>query len=98
MTLDECFELGFIVKPHALKGQMSAQLDVDDAATYDKLKTVYLALPTAPTKLLPYQVERVNPQIGLRVLLKLRGIDRIEPRIGQRDHFRRHPLHQIIPD
>lgn len=78
MTLDECFELGFIVKPHALKGQMSAQLDVDDAATYDKLKTVYLALPTAPTKLLPYQVERVNPQIGLRVLLKLRGIDRIE--------------------
>jgi 16S rRNA processing protein RimM len=78
MTLDECFELGFIVKPHALKGQMSAQLDVDDAATYDKLKTVYLALPAAPTKLLPYQVERVNPQVGLRVLLKLRGIDRIE--------------------
>nr|GFB39073.1 ribosome maturation factor RimM [Tanacetum cinerariifolium] len=57
---------------------MSAQLDVDDAATYDKLKTVYLALPTAPTKLIPYQVERVNPQVGLRVLLKLRGIDRIE--------------------
>ncbi len=78
MTLDECFELGFIVKPHALKGQMAAQLDVDDAATYDKLKTVYLALPAAPTKLLPYQIERVNPQAGQRVLLKLRGIDRIE--------------------
>ena len=78
MTLDECFELGFIVKPHALKGQMTAQLDVDDAATYDKLKTVYLALATAPTKLTPYQVERVNPQGGLRVLLKLRGIERIE--------------------
>jgi 16S rRNA processing protein RimM len=62
MTLDECFELGFIVKPHALKGQMTAQLDVDDAATYDKLKTVYLALATAPTKLTPYQVERVNPE------------------------------------
>jgi 16S rRNA processing protein RimM len=78
MTLDECFELGFIVKPHALKGQMSAQLDVDDATTYAKLKTVYLALPTAPTKLTPYPVERVNPQGGARVLLKLRGIERIE--------------------
>jgi 16S rRNA processing protein RimM len=78
MTLDECFELGFIVKPHALKGAMVTQLDVDDAATYDRLKTVYLALPTAPTKLTAYAVERVNPQDGLRVLLKLRGINRIE--------------------
>ena len=78
MTLDECFELGFIVKPHGLKGQLVTQLDVDDAATYDKLKTVYLALPAAPTKLTAYGVERVNPQGGLRVLLKLRGIERIE--------------------
>ena len=78
MTLDECFELGFIVKPHGLKGQMATELDVDDASTYDRLKTVYLALPTAPTKLVAYAVERVNPQSGLRVLLKLRGIERIE--------------------
>ena len=78
MTLNECFELGFIVKPHGLKGLMVSQLDVDDAATYDKLKTVYLALATAPTKLTAYAVERVNPQGGLRVLLKLRGIERIE--------------------
>ncbi|AMR26331.1 16S rRNA processing protein RimM [Hymenobacter psoromatis] len=78
MTLEECFELGFIVKPHALKGQMAAQLDVDDAATYGKLKTVYVALATAPTKLTAYQVERINPQVGQRVLLKLRGIERIE--------------------
>ncbi|QKG52297.1 ribosome maturation factor RimM [Hymenobacter sp. BRD67] len=78
MTLDECFELGFIVKPHGLKGQLVTQLDVDDAATYDKLKTVYLALPAAPARLTAYQVERVNPQGGLRVLLKLRGIERIE--------------------
>ncbi|WP_223650310.1 ribosome maturation factor RimM [Hymenobacter psoromatis] len=78
MTRDECFELGFIVKPHGLKGLMVTQLDVDDAATYDKLKTLYLALPAAPGTLTPYPIERVNPQGGLRVLLKLRGIERIE--------------------
>ena len=78
MTLDECFELGFIVKPHGLKGQMVTQLDVDDASTYDRLKTVYLALAATPTKLTAYKVERVNPQAGQRVLLKLRGIERIE--------------------
>lgn len=78
MTLDECFELGFIVKPHGLKGQMVTQLDVDDASTYDRLKTVYLALAATPTKLTAHKVERVNPQAGQRVLLKLRGIERIE--------------------
>ena len=78
MTLDECFELGFLVKPHGLKGQLVAELDVDDAAAYDDLKTVYLALPTAPERLAAYGVERLSPQGGLRVLLKLRGINRIE--------------------
>jgi 16S rRNA processing protein RimM len=78
MTLEECFELGFIVKPHGLKGQMVTQLDVDDASTYDRLKTVYVALAASPNKLTAYSIERVNPQAGQRVLLKLRGIERIE--------------------
>jgi 16S rRNA processing protein RimM len=78
MTLEECFELGFIVKPHGLKGQMVTQLDVDDASTYGRLKTVYVALATSPNKLTAYSIERVNPQVGQRVLLKLRGIERIE--------------------
>ncbi len=78
MTLDDCFELGYIVKTHALKGQVVAELDVDDAATYDRLKTVYVALKTAPERLTAHEVERLNPQSGGRVLLKLRGIERIE--------------------
>ena len=78
MTLADCFELGYILKTHALKGQVVAELDVDDAATYTKLETVYVALKTAPERLTAYGVERLNPQGGTRVLLKLRGIERIE--------------------
>ena len=78
MTIDECFELGYLLKPHGLRGTIAATFDVDDPAAYVKLKTVYLALPAAPNKLVEHAVERVQPQAGKKALLKLRGIERIE--------------------
>ena len=78
MTLDETFQLGYILKTHGLRGHVAAHFDVDNVAAYQKLKTVFLALPGAPTKLVEHPIEKVQPQPGGRVLLKLRGIDRIE--------------------
>lgn len=78
MNLDEFYQLGTIIKPHALRGQVVVFLDVDNLEAYRKLKAVWLALPTAPTQLQQYAVERVQPQTEDRVLLKLKGIDRIE--------------------
>ncbi|MEJ7660213.1 MAG: hypothetical protein WKG07_11640, partial [Hymenobacter sp.] len=43
-----------------------------------RLKTVYLTLAGAPAKLLEHNIEKVQPQSGTRVLLKLQGIERIE--------------------
>ncbi|MFD2721507.1 ribosome maturation factor RimM [Hymenobacter monticola] len=78
MTLDETYQLGYILKTHGLRGHVAAHFDVDDVADYLKLKTVYLALPAAPAKLVEHKVEKVQSQSGNKVLLKLRGIDRIE--------------------
>ncbi|GAB3851035.1 ribosome maturation factor RimM [Hymenobacter terrigena] len=78
MTLDETYQLGYLIKTHGLRGHLVAHFDVDDVAAYTKLKTVYLTLAGAPTKLVEHQIEKVQPQSGNRVLLKLRGIDRIE--------------------
>jgi 16S rRNA processing protein RimM len=78
MLLDETYQLGYIIKTHGLRGHVAAQFDVDDAAAYTKLKTVYLAFAAAPTKLVEHAVEKVQAQANNRVLLKLRGIDRIE--------------------
>ena len=78
MTLDETFQLGYILKTHGLRGHVAAHFDVDDAMAYAKLKSVYLALSSAPTKLVEHAIEKVQPQSGNRVLLKLRGIERIE--------------------
>lgn len=78
MQLDETYQLGYLIKTHGLRGFVVAHFDVDDATAYQKLKTVYLALAATPNKLVAHEVEKVQPQAAGRVLLKLRGIDRIE--------------------
>jgi 16S rRNA processing protein RimM len=78
MTLDETYQLGYLIKTHGLRGHLVAHFDVDDVAAYTKLKTVYLTLAGAPTKLVEHQIEKVQPQSGNKVLIKLRGIERIE--------------------
>ncbi|UOQ65372.1 ribosome maturation factor RimM [Hymenobacter volaticus] len=78
MTLDDCYLLGSIGKPHGLKGFVVAFLDVDDLDAYRKVKSVLLEMPTAPGKLTTYEVEKLQPQAENRALLKLKGIDRIE--------------------
>uniref|UniRef100_UPI0006E1FE9A ribosome maturation factor RimM n=1 Tax=Hymenobacter sp. AT01-02 TaxID=1571877 RepID=UPI0006E1FE9A len=45
---------------------------------YRKLPSVLLEMPSAPGKLVPYGVEKLQPQTDNRVLLKLKGIDRVE--------------------
>jgi len=78
MLLDETYQLGYIVKTHGLRGHVAAEFDVDDPTAYKKLKTVYLSFPAAPAKLQAHTVEKLQFQHGTRVLLKLKGIDRIE--------------------
>ena len=78
MTLDETYQLGYLIKTHGLRGQLVAHFDVDNVAAYTKLKTVYLTLAGAPKKLVEHQIEKVQPQSGNKVLIKLHGIDRIE--------------------
>lgn len=78
MTLDECYQLGSIVKPHGLRGMVVAFLDVDDLDAYRKVKTMYLELPTAKGKLTAFAVEKVQPQANDRALVKFQGIDTIE--------------------
>lgn len=78
MTLDDCYLLGSIGKPHGLKGFVIAFLDVDDLDAYRKVKSVLLEMPATPGKLIAYDVEKFQPQAENRVMLKLKGINRIE--------------------
>lgn len=95
MTLDDCYQLGSIGKPHGLKGFVVAFLDVDDLDAYRKVKSVLLEMPAAPGKLVPYEVEKLQPQAENRVLLKLRGIERIEEAEPLRNAKLYRPLQEL---
>ncbi|KAA9338364.1 16S rRNA processing protein RimM [Hymenobacter busanensis] len=78
MTLDESYELGYVVKTHGLKGQVVAEFDVDDVEEYLDVEEVFVERPVGSGKLYRFAVERLSQQAGTRVLLKLKGVDRIE--------------------
>lgn len=74
---DDCFELGKILKTHALYGEVSIFLDVDYPEDYEMLQEVWVEIEK---KLQKFEVEGVRilankPQTAL---LKLKNIDSIE--------------------
>jgi 16S rRNA processing protein RimM len=74
MKKDECFELGTIVRTHALKGEIMAHLDVDKPSQYAKLDSLFVEIKQ---KLVPFLVERINVQQD-RAIIKFDSIDRLE--------------------
>ena len=95
MTIDDCYQLGSVVKPHGLRGFVVAFLDVDDLESYRKMKSVYLEMPTALGKLTEFVVERAQPQTEDRDLLKLKGIDTVEAAEPLRNANLYRPLNEL---
>ncbi|MBK0401937.1 16S rRNA processing protein RimM [Adhaeribacter sp. BT258] len=74
MKLDDCFELGYIVKTHGVKGQVVALFDVDYPEDYEELESVFLLMAG---KLVPFFIERIEPQAGGKFILKFEDLNTI---------------------
>ncbi|MBA9076784.1 MULTISPECIES: ribosome maturation factor RimM [Rufibacter] len=72
MTLDACFQLGYIVKTHGTKGQVVAFFDVDFPEEYDELESVFLLING---KLVPFFIDDLNPQDKGRSIIKFEDIN-----------------------
>lgn len=42
MNIDDCYQLGYIIKPHGLKGELQLLLDVDSPEDYQNLESVFV--------------------------------------------------------
>ena len=42
MTIEECYFLGKITKPHGLKGEVILWMDVDAPEVYENLESLFL--------------------------------------------------------
>lgn len=71
MTIDNCYKIGFVMKPHGLKGQVTIALD--DEAPED-LSTVENIFIEVRERLLPFFVESISVK-GTKAFLKLEEID-----------------------
>ena len=55
MKIDDCFQLGVIVKTHGYKGAVVLQLDVHEPSEYKNLESVFLSISG---KLIPFFIEK----------------------------------------
>lgn len=76
-SIDECYELGKIIKSHGLKGEMSIFLDVDYPEDYEEMDSVLVLLDG---ELIDFEIEqiRILPNKPKTALVKLATIDKIE--------------------
>lgn len=74
MTPDECFELGYIVRPHGLKGALQIHLDVDDPAKYSKMESVFIL---SGGNLVPFFIKSIQIN-GVKGILELDDVKSAE--------------------
>ena len=68
MRVDDCYQLGCIIKPHGLKGEVIAFFDVDFPEEYENLESVLLL---QQNELVPFFVESCALQSGQKARLTL---------------------------
>ena len=71
MKLEDCYQLGHIVKPHGLSGEVILYLDVDFPDDYSELESVLLL---RQNQLIPFFLESIQLQPGSRAIVKLEDI------------------------
>jgi 16S rRNA processing protein RimM len=74
MTKDDCFEVGYVVKTHGLKGEVGIHLDVDNPSDYADIEGLLIEINGL---LIPHFVEKIRIQVD-KAIVKFEGINRIE--------------------
>lgn len=93
MKKEDCFELGAIIKPHGLQGDIQAFLDTDNVDLYIDLDSILIE---QNGRLVPFFIEELRPQAGNKVLIKFEEINTVE----QAERLRKAKLYlpdQLIP-
>jgi 16S rRNA processing protein RimM len=71
MNIDTCYKIGFIMKPHGLKGQVTITLDPEAPEDFSGVKTVFVEIRE---RLLPFFIEAISLK-GKKAFLKLEEVN-----------------------
>ena len=73
MNIDDCYQLGYIVRKHGLKGEVYAHLDADEPERYQDLESVFVVLKENNV-LIPFIIEYINIK-DQNAIIKFEEID-----------------------
>jgi 16S rRNA processing protein RimM len=74
MNIDACYQLGYIVRTHGVKGQVVAFFDVDYPEDYEELESVFLQING---KLVPFFIDALDLQPDGRIIIKFEDVHSI---------------------
>lgn len=74
MSLEDYYEIGFVLKPHGLKGAVSIQLDVDEPINYHGMESVIVKMGE---NLVPFFISslQISGDKGIMQLEEIRNIE-----------------------
>lgn len=70
MNMDACFKIGYVLKAHGLKGELTLSL-LPDCPDLDQMGSIFIQVRQ---QLVPYFIESVSAK-GVKVYMRLEGID-----------------------
>jgi len=81
MHIDDCYQLGYIIKPHGLKGEVQVFIDSDDPQAYQNLESVFVQ---QGQQLVPFFIESISlkSERGIVAFEDIRSIEQATPLKG----------------
>ena len=74
MRVDDCYQLGYVIKTHGLKGEVLLFLDVDDPSEYTELESMFVMQKQT---LIPFFLEYIQVS-AKKAIAKIEDIDSID--------------------
>ena len=74
MDIDSCYQLGYVIKPHGLKGDISIFIDADEPLAYRNLESVLIQ---QDNQLVPFFISKIKVS-GQKAILSLEDSNDIE--------------------
>jgi 16S rRNA processing protein RimM len=74
MDFESCYQLGYVLKTHGLKGELVAVIDADNPQEYSEMESVFVEVNK---KLVPFFIDRIQLN-GSKAIIKLEEVDAIE--------------------
>jgi 16S rRNA processing protein RimM len=88
MKLDQCFQLGVVLKPHGLKGELYISLDTDYPEDYQEMESVFML---QNGKLVPFFIEHIQLK-NKEALVKFEDVEDKEGALSLRGNTLHLPL------